>query len=211
MVDKELWVIGRCYKNNNKAYPIYGGRGVVVCDEWKNDRVAFMDWAVENGYQIGLQLDKDIKGDGFLYSPNTCCFVTSKENNNHKRKNVCIEYKGERKTLTQLFEISGIIPNTIKARLKRGWDIDKVLNTLPAPGWAKGRRLPQEQRDNLSKKRTGTVSGGANYNAKKVINTETGEIYGCISDAAATINKHPFWLGQRLRNKLRNKTPFVLY
>lgn|SRR5574341_2046669 len=74
----------RCINPNNKSYSDYGGRGVSVCEEW-NDYEKFHSWALQNGWKKGLHIDKDIKGDGLLYSPNTCSIVTQKENNRKTR------------------------------------------------------------------------------------------------------------------------------
>ena len=50
----------RCEKQTCKSYGNYGGRGISVCDEWKNDRALFFEWALKNGYQEGLQIDSSI-------------------------------------------------------------------------------------------------------------------------------------------------------
>lgn len=66
----------RCSDAHHVSFHSYGGNGVTVCDLWKGDFISFYNWAIENGYQQGLQIDKDIKGDGLLYSPDTCMWVT---------------------------------------------------------------------------------------------------------------------------------------
>lgn len=80
-------MINRCYNKNDTAYKWYGKRGVRVCKEWKDNPQSFFDWVEKSGYKQNLSLDKDIKGDGMLYSPETCCWVTHKENCNHRRRN----------------------------------------------------------------------------------------------------------------------------
>lgn len=77
----KLWgtIKYRCYNQNYRYYHRYGGRGIVVCDEWKNDALAFINWALANGYSDGLQIDR-INNDG-NYEPSNCRFVTSQENN----------------------------------------------------------------------------------------------------------------------------------
>ncbi|HGY9608200.1 hypothetical protein [Vibrio harveyi] len=76
-----LWrgMLGRCYSPKDSSYPAYGARGVRVCKEWHCYQT-FAEWADNNGYFEGAQLDKDILGDGLLYSPETCKFVTQQEN-----------------------------------------------------------------------------------------------------------------------------------
>ncbi len=77
----------RCYNPNNNAYKYYGAQGVIVCDEWKGKYQNFLNWALANGWRRGLQIDKDKKIFGCkLYSPETCSFLTARENNQYRRK-----------------------------------------------------------------------------------------------------------------------------
>lgn len=75
----------RCYNPNNKSYKYYGGSGITICDEWRNNYQNFLDWALAHGWQKGLQIDKDKLG-GKIYSPQNCCLLTQKENNQYRRK-----------------------------------------------------------------------------------------------------------------------------
>ena len=77
----------RCYNKNHTGYSYYGGRGVEMCDEWRKDFKAFYEWAIDNGWRRGLQVDKDIKGTGLMYSPNDCLIVTPKQNSARRRIN----------------------------------------------------------------------------------------------------------------------------
>ena len=124
----------RCYDKKRKEYHNYGGRGVIVCEEWKNDRTKFLDWAINNGWQKGLKLDKDIiaKKSGLpnnLYSPERCQFVTAKQNSNCVKNSVYITYRGETKTSKEWEEITGFTSSTLRFRMKHNWDIEEVFNT----------------------------------------------------------------------------------
>jgi len=78
-------MIERCYKPNTKQFHNYGGAGVTVCDEWRNDYLAFKKWSIENGWKKGLEIDKDILSSGDkIYSPSTCMWVTHAENCKHR-------------------------------------------------------------------------------------------------------------------------------
>lgn len=84
-----LNMIDRCYNKNNSHYASYGARGVTVCDNWKLNFISFRDWAINNGFSQELQIDKDILSAKLgiipsVYSPDTCMFVTSAENNKHR-------------------------------------------------------------------------------------------------------------------------------
>jgi hypothetical protein len=63
----------RCYNSNHKQYDDYGGRGIVVCDSWKDSPEAFIAWAESNGYEKGLQIDREDNDKG--YYPSNCRFV----------------------------------------------------------------------------------------------------------------------------------------
>lgn len=68
----------RCLNPNAKAYKYYGAKGVKIVDEWLTYE-PFYNWAINNGWKDGLELDKDTHG-GMLYGPNTCVFITHEEN-----------------------------------------------------------------------------------------------------------------------------------
>lgn len=82
-------MIARCYDKNHKGYKYYGAQGVTVCSKWLKSPAAFVDWALLNGWQKGLQLDKDKlapKNRNKIYSPKYCCFLTPSENRKYRRK-----------------------------------------------------------------------------------------------------------------------------
>lgn len=68
----------RCYNSNRPAYKNYGRKGVVMCDEWRNDFQVFYDWAMVNGYQNNLTIDR-INSNG-NYEPSNCRWLTLSEN-----------------------------------------------------------------------------------------------------------------------------------
>lgn len=118
----------RCYNKNRTQYDDYGGKGVIVCEEWKNDFKAFEIWALGNGWRKGLQLDKDIKGDGLLYSPDACCFVTAKQNSGNRKNTKMIEYNGIRKTASEWADEIGCTITLLHTRLNRGWTFDRCYS-----------------------------------------------------------------------------------
>lgn len=78
----------RCYNKNVRSYKDYGGRGICVCKEWRNDYAAFRSWAYEHGYNPSAgfgecTIDRiNVDGD---YSPSNCRWVDMKTQNNNTR------------------------------------------------------------------------------------------------------------------------------
>lgn len=74
----------RCSNSNNADFKYYGRKDVSVCPEWKNDYLAFKNWALANGYEKGLTIDR-IDNDG-NYEPSNCQFITRSENIRKEKK-----------------------------------------------------------------------------------------------------------------------------
>lgn len=79
-----IWVgmRNRCNDPNSRIYKYYGGRGIKVCDEW-DSYVAFENWALQNGYEKTLTIDRIENEMG--YSPNNCRWVTQTEQSKNRR------------------------------------------------------------------------------------------------------------------------------
>lgn len=73
----------RCFNSNQKGYKDYGGRGITICDEWKDSFEEFRDWALSHGYSDELTIDR-INNDG-NYEPDNCRWATMAEQNQNKR------------------------------------------------------------------------------------------------------------------------------
>lgn len=117
----------RCFNPNHVAYKHYGGRGVKICEEWLRSSKAFIEWGKNNGWKLGLELDKDIKGNGLLYSPETCIFVTTKENACNRRNNIKIKYKGRVMTISEVANIEKFPLGTLCDRINRGMSLEMAL------------------------------------------------------------------------------------
>lgn len=101
----EIWqgMKGRCYDEHDARYDRYGGRGITVCALWKDNFIAFRDWALSNGYQENLTIDR-IDNDGD-YCPENCRWSTVKEQCNNRSTNINIKIGNVTKTLMQWCEI----------------------------------------------------------------------------------------------------------
>lgn len=119
----------RCYNPKEYHYKWYGSRGIKMCDEWRNDYIQFKKWALENGYNDNLSIDR-IDNDGH-YCPENCRWVTQVEQCNNTSRNHFIEINGVVHTLAEWSKMSGIKSTTIRKRLKDGWNTkDAVYKCL---------------------------------------------------------------------------------
>lgn len=124
-----IWrgMIARCENPNSEYYYAYGGRGIRVCAEWRNNPTAFYQWSIWHGYDDSLSIDR-IDNDG-NYCPDNCRWATRTEQANNTSRNHMIEYNGKNKTLTKLAKEFGIDPKALSWRLELGWDIEDALDT----------------------------------------------------------------------------------
>lgn len=108
----------RCFNPKDEHYKDYGGRGITICDGWKDNFQAFYDWALSNGYEEHLTIDRiDVNGN---YEPSNCRWATQKEQSNNKRTTPFITFNGVTKTLLEWSDITGIKYQTLFYRYKAG-------------------------------------------------------------------------------------------
>jgi hypothetical protein len=121
----------RCFYLKNINYKNYGGRGIIMCEEWKNNYSLFKKWSLNNGYIENegrniLTIDRiDNNGN---YEPNNCRFITNKENSQNRRNNYSIEYNGEFFNLKNLCSKLDLKYTTIRKRVYDGIPINKALD-----------------------------------------------------------------------------------
>lgn len=123
----------RCYNENFWAFCHYGGRGITMCDEWRDSFEAFRDWALANGYRGDLSIDRIDNDMG--YSPSNCRWASKKTQASNTRKNVLYEYRGEKRTLKEWSELLNINYQTLHSRVTAlGWSIDRALTERSGNG-----------------------------------------------------------------------------
>jgi len=112
----------------NKDFKYYGGRRIVMCGEWKNDFLAFKNWAISSGYRDDLTIDRiDVNGD---YCPENCRWIPMEKQAENKRNNVKLMYHGETMILADWSERTGIKITTLWSRLFiYGWSVEEAFET----------------------------------------------------------------------------------
>lgn len=118
----------RCTNPNADNYSFYGGRGIMVCTEWRDDFIPFRDWAIANGYADNLTLDR-IDNDGD-YCPSNCRWETHLRQCNNTRRNHMLTFQGKTHTISEWARIIGMKPDTLERRINAwGWPVEQALTT----------------------------------------------------------------------------------
>jgi len=94
----------RCHNANDESFKEYGAMGIIVCERWRDVRNFIEDMGER---PAGMSIDRFPDQNG-NYEPGNCRWATSKEQARNTRRNVRIEYKGERMTLAELAETQGV-------------------------------------------------------------------------------------------------------
>lgn len=118
----------RCYNKSDARYADWGGRGITVCDQWKNSFEAFYEWAMVSGYQEELSIDRiDNNGN---YCPENCRWVTQKEQSRNRRSNINITIGNSTRTLIEWCEIFQVDYANVNAKYHRNKNatIDDLFN-----------------------------------------------------------------------------------
>lgn len=115
-------MVARCTRTTHHAYARYGGRGIVVCDSWRD----FTNFLADMGPRpTETTLDR-IDGDG-PYSPENCRWATWIEQQQNRRSNVILEHLGKSQCVAAWAREYGIAADTFTWRIKHGWSMEDAL------------------------------------------------------------------------------------
>ena len=121
----------RCINPKSKDYRDYGARGIRVCEEWQ-DIDAFCRWALASGYRSGLSIDRiDSNGN---YEVGNCRWVALEKQAANTRKNLFITHNEETLHLQEWARRTGIHFQTIRQRIRAGWNAADALTIPPERG-----------------------------------------------------------------------------
>lgn len=139
--ERNAWsaIKARCLKENHPFYKFYGGRGIKVCQGYKESVVEFFKGVgerpsskhsidrIDNDGHYSCGKCKECKEFGWVQNLR---WATKKEQSRNTRKNRMIKYRGETKTLTEWAEIVKMGVSTLKQRLDRGYTVEEAM-TIP--------------------------------------------------------------------------------
>ena len=117
----------RCNDPNAINYPQYGGRGISVCDRWKDFESFLADMGECPG--DGMTMDRIDNSKG--YEPGNCRWANKQTQANNKTNNHKLEWRGETKTTMEWSRITGIPSGTIFNRIRFGWSVEDALTRGP--------------------------------------------------------------------------------
>ena len=121
------WMKTRCYNPQCKDYLNYGGRGITVCDRWRNDFATFLaDLGPRPSPQHSLDRFPNWEGN---YEPGNVRWATTAEQSNNRRDTRRLTYEGATRTLHDWAMVTGISRRTIANRLAKGWSLTRAFTT----------------------------------------------------------------------------------
>jgi hypothetical protein len=113
----------RCNDIFRLEYWNYGGRGIKICDRWNSFENFYEDMGEPPSNKHSLnRLDND--GN---YEPENCVWSTEFEQQRNKRNNIYLSCRGERKVITDWAKQTGISVDTIRYRLRKGWNVEDAI------------------------------------------------------------------------------------
>lgn len=124
----EVWrsMRRRCYDPKTHGFEHYGGRGIRVCERWLGP-VGFPNFLNDMGRRPGDRHSIDRTNNNGNYEPTNCRWVELVVQNNNKRTNHILTFRGESKTVAMRARQLGMSRITIESRLRDGWTVDRAL------------------------------------------------------------------------------------
>lgn len=143
-----LWH-GMISRTKNENDPIYGGRGIKVCERWKTgdgDRIGFQCFLEDMGPRPSPKhsIDRYPNNDGD-YEPTNCRWATNKEQSRNRRQNIFVEVDGKRLCLMDAVPLlkSVVDYDCVLSRLDRGWPLKHAISLSKIPGVPLRNRIRQ--------------------------------------------------------------------
>ena len=126
---REIWrsCYKRCENPQCKDFPKYGGHGIRMCPEWREDFNAFYEWAMTHGYRNDLTLERVSVNRGC--NPGNCIWISRKAQAYNRHTNRRYTIDGHTLTLQEWSGRYGVPPDVIIHRLEDGWGLEEAVKT----------------------------------------------------------------------------------
>lgn len=121
----------RCQNPSSRAFQYYGGRGITVCDKWRNSFQAFLD---DVGFRPDPHFTLDRINNQGNYEPGNVRWTDKKTQGRNRRTNRHLVYRGETKTVAEWIEHLSLDEELVRSRLKYGWSVDRIFSLPAKPG-----------------------------------------------------------------------------
>jgi len=123
-----IWsgIIKRCYQFSSEAYAKYGARGITMSPQWRHDFATFLR---DMGPRPSSKMTIERNDNNGPYCKENCRWATSWEQQRNRRSTVYVVVDGIEVTVGDAAVIHGRSPSMVYRRLKRGWSIERALNT----------------------------------------------------------------------------------
>lgn len=116
----------RCRRKTHQMYPLYGGRGILVCDRWFNSFEAFYN---DMGPSTSKCHSIERKDNNGHYEPSNCIWATKREQACNRRSTIFVKWLGQEIAVPELARKLGIKGRLIQTRLKRGLSLEIAIST----------------------------------------------------------------------------------
>lgn len=143
LTEHYIWMgmISRCHRPENEAYYKYGGRGICVCDRWRESFEAFLS---DMGPRPSRAASVDRIDNSGNYEPSNCRWATARQQSRNTRTNVWLEFNGRRQIMADWANELGVPSARICRRLKQGWSVEQALMAPDmrrgSPAWKEAQR-----------------------------------------------------------------------
>jgi len=118
----------RCYNKNTLGYESYGAKGIEVCEEWKNDFMPFYNWAQDNQWELGLQVDR-VDGTG-NYEPINCRIANCAQQARNRKTNITVSLDNQSMCLKDYCAKLNVDYPMVRHRFKDlNWSLEKSVST----------------------------------------------------------------------------------
>lgn len=117
----------RCYNPERREYRWYGANGIKICDAWMENPKSFEDWALNNGYNDNLTIDRMDHSDD--YCPENCRWITLESNSKYKSTTSLINVDGEVHTGRDWSKVLSLSPNVINKYI-RVYGLENTINFI---------------------------------------------------------------------------------